>query len=712
MKAFHNPVVRRAASAAFLRGAASIRAALAVLLLTLAGPFLAEGVTVTIVVGPGGGLGFSPRNHTIHTGDTVFWDFSQQGPFFHLVFSSAAGNCQPDQEPIFASGSSFSYTFNQPGTYPYMCVAGGHCGAGENGVITVLPIPTTGVNRGLTIQKTGASQYTIQWNAFLAQGLALRATPALVMPMWSNVAITPTTVGDKRQVVLTEASPATFLRVECTADGNQDLPDDGFVDNDCDGIDGNIAQGVFVSATTGNDANPGTPERPLATITQGIATAQAAGKFFIYVAAGDHAEPTINLPPAVFIVGGYNAGDWSRAESNISRILSTSAVAMTTPQNAVQVFLDHLTIVAANAPPGQSSYGIVLQPSFNSFAFQLNMRKCTVQAGDGGNGTNGGNGVNGNAANAVAGPGQDGCGGFAGPDALGCGGDCTEPSPAPGATSSMQCDGRSGGNGGAAGYTSQSGQPGGNAPFATCESGSGPGCGGGFSSTGPGKPGSDGSNGQAGNNGAAGNAGGSYGFFGWSVTNGQDGTSGQSGIGGGGGAGGNGGAESKILGFTCVQCPMYGGAGGGGGAAGCGGTLGQGGGSGGSSFAIYIAQARAFIDQCTIIAGNGGNGAAAGSGGVGGAGSAGSAGGAGKTATRTDCGGGNSQAGGAGGNGGNGGNGGHGGGGAGGSCVGLAYGLNSQVFGSNTYMTGSPGAGGTSPGNSGPAGGSAQVVTF
>ncbi|HEX4627805.1 MAG TPA: MXAN_6577-like cysteine-rich protein, partial [Gemmatimonadales bacterium] len=48
---------------------------------------------------------------------------------------------------------------------------------------------------------------------------------------------------------------------------NPDKPDLAFVDENCDGIDGTIADAIFVS-THGNNTNPGTMSQPVATITK------------------------------------------------------------------------------------------------------------------------------------------------------------------------------------------------------------------------------------------------------------------------------------------------------------------------------------------------------------------------------------------------------------------------------------------------------------
>src|ERR1700754_3769413 len=57
--------------------------------------------------------------------------------------------------------------------------------------------------------------------------------------------------------------------------GAADKPDPGFVDSNCDGIDGDISQAIFVSLG-GNDAAPGTLTNPVRTIGKAISLAAGA----------------------------------------------------------------------------------------------------------------------------------------------------------------------------------------------------------------------------------------------------------------------------------------------------------------------------------------------------------------------------------------------------------------------------------------------------
>src|SRR5919197_6490596 len=71
----------------------------------------------------------------------------------------------------------------------------------------------------------------------------------------------------------------------CTP-GAPDRPDLGFVDSNCDGIDGDKANAIFV-APNGNDANDGSFGHPKATVPAAVTTGLAASKD-VYVAAGTY----------------------------------------------------------------------------------------------------------------------------------------------------------------------------------------------------------------------------------------------------------------------------------------------------------------------------------------------------------------------------------------------------------------------------------------
>ncbi|HBQ10103.1 MAG TPA: hypothetical protein DEF51_02555, partial [Myxococcales bacterium] len=235
---------------------------------------------------------------------------------------------------------------------------------------------------------------------------------------------------------------------ECMATSEDDPPDALFIDADCDGIDGEVEVGVFVAPPSlgGNDANPGTQARPVATIARGIEIARDASgrrRAEVYVAAGRYDESVV-LVDGVSLYGGYLAASgWQRGASFLSEIRGGStAVSGTglTQDTEMQLF----TILAANATgSGQSSYGVRVHNSTGLLSLSLN----TITAGDGAGGSPGSNGSAGN-------PGGDGAQGHAGCD--GCSGNSCVGTLCDGGSSS--CAG--GGDGGRGGYSSSSGDGG------------------------------------------------------------------------------------------------------------------------------------------------------------------------------------------------------------------------------------------------------------
>ncbi|MBD3221532.1 hypothetical protein GF314_09840 [bacterium] len=87
------------------------------LTLALAGAAVAAEHTVDQV-----GLEFVPAEITIETGDTIIWNWSGGS---HTVTSGSSLE-DPDlgelfDAPLNADNPSFSFTFDEAGTYPYLC---------------------------------------------------------------------------------------------------------------------------------------------------------------------------------------------------------------------------------------------------------------------------------------------------------------------------------------------------------------------------------------------------------------------------------------------------------------------------------------------------------------------------------------------------------------------------------------------------------------
>ena len=475
----------------------------------------------------------------------------------------------------------------------------------------------------------------------------------------------------------------------CTYVGRTDAPDDAFADRNCDGIDGDINNAIFVT-DTGNDGAAGTPGAPMRSLSAAIARANAANRD-VYVASGGYSETTtLQVVSGVSVFGGFDASDWSRSHGSLTEVAVSHTMAVRAYGISAATVLDHLTIRGADATSsGGSAYGIYAQNSDG-----LVVRRSTIVAGRGANGANGTSpsGTASRGSNGSAG--QPGC-----EDSSGVCSDCNRPTGGAGGTSAC---GRTGGRGGAPGHGGSAGSAGSN--------------GAGSTAGGPGVPalrgnwntastywGRSGSAGATGTNGSAG----AVRFYstGLSGTRGGSGSTGGHGNAGGGGGGGGGGNAA---------CDSYGGGGGGGGGGGCGGAAATGGYTGGGSVAVYLWNSDVTIELCELRTGSGGAGGVGGSGQSGGTGGEGGHGvlyGAGNTYSSSgeqD----DASNGGRGGWGGVGGRGGHGGGGAGGPAVGVVLGGGSiPALAGVTYALGAAGSGGTSSGNRGAAGARTNVLT-
>ena len=98
--------------------------------------------------------------------------------------------------------------------------------------------------------------------------------------------------------------------------GAPDVPDLGFVDSNCDGIDGTEANAVFASPT-GSDADPGTKSQPKRQIQAAVLEAANTGKD-VFAAAG--AFDRINAETGVAVYGGYDPTTWRRSTESTTTI--------------------------------------------------------------------------------------------------------------------------------------------------------------------------------------------------------------------------------------------------------------------------------------------------------------------------------------------------------------------------------------------------------
>ncbi len=480
---------------------------------------------------------------------------------------------------------------------------------------------------------------------------------------------------------------------ECNESGgcvDVDNPDDSpnasgeFVDSNCDGIDGNIDDSIFVDSINGNNSNPGTNVSPVQSIQTGIMLAVSNGKHTVLVANGTYYE-SLYLKSGISVHGGYSGyPNWTRSdEKGVIVIGGTKAVIA---DNVSNVHLTYMQINSQdNTEPSGSSFGVILNNCSN-----FHFSHVDISAGNGGNGVDGNNGV----AGADGNDGGKGQPGNEDSNVVGC---SSGHKPDYGKGGASTC-GAFGGNGGFPGLDAANGQPGDNGAGSVDNGGKG-GTAEMSGSTCDCQPGSEtnGKNGQEGSAGINGEGGNSFGNFDltnyYIPANGQNGTNGQNGQGGGGGGGGHGGNS---------YCRSWGSSGGGGGAGGCGGTGGTAGKGGGGSFGIFIINSSDInFTKIKINTGNGGKGGDGGRFGKGGKyGLGGKCGEYGGSGSQDDAG-----CGGCGGNGGMGGNGGNGGGGGGGPSIGI-FKHNSTVSGELmiSFKVGLGGHGGDSEGNAGKEG--------
>jgi len=479
--------------------------------------------------------------------------------------------------------------------------------------------------------------------------------------------------------------------VEYPCSEKPDSPDPDFIDSNCDGIDGNIIESVFVDMLNGNNMNNGSMASPVATIAKGVDIAYNSGKKHVLVAFGTYSG-SVTLKTGISIHGGYSGHpSWSRSKSNTT-VISTNSDGLYA-EWVGDLTLSFLTIRSADAvSSGQSSVAMKLYNCAN-----IVLSNLQITAGNGAPGSNGTDGTKGldGLSGQQGNPGCESSGGFF----------CDSCQTPQGGAGGVSPCGANGGKGGSPGKGNANGSPGESGVGSTTNGGAGDIAGSWDGMclyyAGLAVHGGNGDSGAFGMNGSAGGVQGDFNGFEYIPSHGGNGTNGSHGQGGGGGGGGCGGTD---------YCNSFGSSGGGGGGAGCGGTRGTGGTGGGGSFALWTYKSTGIVlDSVKLETKNGGKGGNGGYGQIGGFGALGGSGGPYGGDGEQDDGG----CGGWGGAGGNGGRGGHGGGGGGGPSVCLIM-VQSSVEGIfyTNFTYGSGGVGGGSHANSGANGVSGQYLDF
>ena len=141
----------------------------------------------------------------------------------------------------------------------------------------------------------------------------------------------------------------------CVPQATSDDPDDAFTDANCDGIDGDKSNAIFVSPQ-GADGASGSFASPVKSIRQATELAAKQGKD-VYVCTAEYAENVVVDTKSVNIYGGYDCSDWSRGNTR-AKIAPPSGTALTI-RNVTSMSVDRLMFASADATnPGASSVAV------------------------------------------------------------------------------------------------------------------------------------------------------------------------------------------------------------------------------------------------------------------------------------------------------------------------------------------------------------------
>jgi hypothetical protein len=189
----------------------------------------------------------------------------------------------------------------------------------------------------------------------------------------------------------------------CEPPSATDVPDASYTDDNCDGIDGDIKGGIFVSTGVGADnATCGlTHQDPCLTVSQGIVRAKKEGLSFVYVQTGSYDE-VVTLEAGIHIIGGYDTASWKRDARTKAKhkVTITGKLDTTVDQYltiaahnlAVATTLADLVLVGPNAsgstPAGARSSHVIHADTVAN----LNLERVTLIGGNGADGADGAKG--------------------------------------------------------------------------------------------------------------------------------------------------------------------------------------------------------------------------------------------------------------------------------------------------------------------------------
>jgi len=167
----------------------------------------------------------------------------------------------------------------------------------------------------------------------------------------------------------------------CKATDSVDDPDEEGLDSNCDGADGTVGRDVYVEPTTGLASNPGTPDKPLASLTDAIKLATSRNGR-VLVAAGTFKVSDLSYSGTWRVIGGYDTS--FRGPQKGDTVLSVPGNGLLVA-NATKTTLERL-VVLGDAPDDKSPLTAV---AIRTRADELVLERVKVRAGDARSGDDG-----------------------------------------------------------------------------------------------------------------------------------------------------------------------------------------------------------------------------------------------------------------------------------------------------------------------------------
>jgi len=148
--------------------------------------------------------------------------------------------------------------------------------------------------------------------------------------------------------------------------------------------------GVFVSSSLGDDAAPGTKERPLRTVTAAILAAAEQGTPRVYACAEDFKEQAV-IPGGITLFGGLDCErDWAWIGETRRTTLRADAgdiplrmVKLPPPLDLGPVRLEDVDAVAESADPANPAQRGLSSIAALAVDVAVELRRCALVAGDG-----------------------------------------------------------------------------------------------------------------------------------------------------------------------------------------------------------------------------------------------------------------------------------------------------------------------------------------